>query len=203
MKTIFKKLYRNLHWIIVIFLFLYTLIPILSPVLFHFGYYRSAWWIQTIYRFLCHQRPERSLFLFGEKISYSLNELEKLGYNTKVTGYPFVGNEYIGYKIAFCTRDTFIYGLMTITGFITNLSKKKISVKYWVVILLVLPMILDGTIQFISEFLYLGQDTFNLTVQHPFYLSNNLNRAITGGLFGTGIGLVIFPELKTATREDY
>lgn len=175
--------------------------PLLSPVLMHFGKNRPAWWIQTVYHFLCHQRPERSLFFFGERLTYTVQELENLGYNVGLIGYTFVGNEEIGYKVAFCVRDTFIYSTMAVTGIIVSALNKTVTVKWWWAVILSIPMALDGGIQFISEFLYLSQESFGLSLENPFYLSNNLNRAITGALFGIGVGLFIFSELKKATQE--
>jgi uncharacterized membrane protein len=205
MKELFKKIFNtvinNLHIVIAAFLLLYTIIPVLSPILFKVGLDRYGWWIQTVYRLFCHQRPERSIFLFGDKLTYSLEELNANGYNSQLLGYRFIGNSHIGYKIAFCTRDLFIYSTMALSGFLVAALKKQIKLKWWVFVLLIIPMILDGSIQFISEFLYLTQESTSITLAEPFYLSNNLTRAITGSLFGLGVGLLIHSELKKAVKE--
>lgn len=194
----------NLHWIISISLLTYTFIPILSPILFKLGFDRPAWWIQTAFRFLCHQRPERSIFLFGEKFTYSLSELKDYGYQPRPLGYPFVGNNKIGYKIAFCTRDLFMYSFMSLAGIFVSFYKKRVKIKWWVVALMIIPMMADGITQFISEILIISQgNSGDVTLANPFYLSNNLTRAITGGFFGIGIGLFLISELKEAVLEDF
>ncbi|MBN1618670.1 DUF2085 domain-containing protein [Candidatus Dojkabacteria bacterium] len=202
MKKFTIWLIKNLHFIIALFLLAYTIVPFLSPVFFKLGYNKAGQSIQNVYQYLCHQRPERSLFLFGRKMTYSSDELEDAGYKTAVLGHSFIGNEEMGYKVAFCVRDTFIYSTMSIVGLIICFIPNKIKAKWWMVLLMALPMMIDGTTQFISEFLFLAQDKLNLVLEKPFYLSNNLNRAITGALFGLAVALIIFPELKEVTKDD-
>lgn len=193
---------QNIHWITLSLIFVYAALPILSPILLKLDLKRYGWWIQTVYRFFCHQRAERSLFLFGEKLSYSFDELHGYGYGSTMLGYPFIGNEQLGYKIAYCTRDTFMYSLMTIVGFIISIIRREIKVKWWIIVGLILPMTIDGIIQFFSEATFLVQDKIGITLEKPFYLSNNLTRAVTGALFGIGIGLFVFSELKSAAKEE-
>jgi uncharacterized membrane protein len=192
---------RNLHLIVALFLLTYTLLPVLSPILFKLGLEKPGWWIQTLYRLFCHQRPERSFFLFGEQLSYSLEELSQNGYKPRLMGYTFVGNEQLGYKIAFCSRDLFLYGAMSFSGLFVSFYKKEIHIKWWVLLLLVVPMVLDGGTQLVAELLYFS-DTNILTLAEPFYLSNNLNRSITGSLFGAGMGIFIHSELKRAVQDE-
>ncbi|MEA3357302.1 MAG: DUF2085 domain-containing protein [Patescibacteria group bacterium] len=200
-KKIFEWVLSNFHLLLAIFITIYTVIPILSPILLHFGFTRPGWWIQTTFRIFCHQRPERSIFLFGEKLTYSLSELINNGYWSSIFGYPFVGSERIGYKVAFCIRCTFLYGTLAATGLVTSLSRKIIKISWWTPVLLILPMTLDGTMQFLSEATFIAQDKLELELAKPYYLSNNLTRAVTGGLFGLGIGLFIFSQLKIIGNE--
>ena len=202
MKSIIKLLYRNLHWILAALLVCYVLIAFLSPVFFETGHPRAGWWIQTIYRFLCHQRPERSLFLFGEQLTYTLEELEAAGYFGSVLGFPFIGNETLGYKVAFCVRDVFLYSSLALAGIFVAIYSKRIKIKWWMLIIATIPIALDGITQFASEFLYMTQDRFVFELASPFYLSNNINRAVTGFIFGLFIGLFIFSELKSAVRDE-
>lgn len=202
MKSFIKFLYQNLHWILAVFLVIYAFIPFLSPILFHLDHARGGWWIQTIYRFLCHQRPERSLFLFGDQITYTLEELSSYGYSESILGFPFIGNETIGYKVAFCVRDTFLYVSMALAAIFVAIYPRRIKVRWWVIILAAIPIALDGVTQFISEFLYITQDRWGLDLANPYYLSNNINRAVTGLIFGLVIGLFIFSEMKAALRNN-
>ncbi len=191
---------KNLPRILVILLFVYTILPILSAIFFHFNLTRFGWWIQTVYRPLCHQRAERSFFLFGPKLSYTLDELRQHGYTETFTGYHFIGNPSVGYKIAFCTRDTLMYGSMAIAGLIAILTKIKIKVTWWLLTLLIAPIMIDGTTQLISEIVFISRSNLPNHLAKPFYLSNNLTRSLTGGLFGTGMGLILFSELRDAVK---
>jgi uncharacterized membrane protein len=180
----------------------YLLLPVLSPVFFKLGYDRLGMWIQTIYRFLCHQRPERSFFLFGDKLTYSLTELREFGYNGSFLGYPFIGNADIGYKMAFCSRDFFMYLATAISALFICIFPKRVKVRWWVLIILLAPMIIDGTIQLISEISFASNSNLLESLDSPYYLSNNLVRAITGLLFGTGTGLFLFSELRAAIKLE-
>jgi uncharacterized membrane protein len=199
LKKLIRTVGKNLHWIITIFLILYVVVPILSPIFLEIGWTKAGWTIQNIYRFLCHQRPERSYFLFGEKLTYTIEELREQGYRGTVLGYDFIGNKEIGYKMAFCSRDLFMYSATALSGLFIALYHKRIHVSWWILALLLTPMIIDGTIQLVSEINYFNNNFF---LDSPFYLSNNLTRAITGALFGLGTGLFMFSELKAAIRSE-
>jgi hypothetical protein len=70
-----------------IFLLVYGLwvfTPFLAPVLMHIGWTGDGKAIYFIYSFFCHQLPERSLFLFGEKAMYSLTEIQVAWQNTLI-----------------------------------------------------------------------------------------------------------------------
>lgn len=198
----FSAIISNLNWIITIFLIAYTIIPFLSPVFFYLGADRFGYWIQTIYKYLCHQRPERSIFLFGEKLFYSTAELKDHGYIHGVHGYPFIGNTEIGYKVAFCVRDTFIYASMAISSLLITIRKPKFKMRWWMVGLTTLPIAIDGLTQFAAELIFLSQETLGIHLEKPFYLSNNLFRAVTGTIFGLGISFLIFPELRDVAEDE-
>ncbi|NIV39463.1 MAG: hypothetical protein GWN58_61660, partial [Anaerolineae bacterium] len=107
-KAIFKL---AKHWLILANLFwgLYVGLPFLAPVFMDAGLTVPAKAIYTIYRPACHQRPERSYFYGGPQAIYSVEELEAAGLDTN----PFareIGNEQLGWKVAFCERDVAIYG---------------------------------------------------------------------------------------------
>jgi hypothetical protein len=66
------------HWVLVFGLLfgVYVLAPLLAPTLMAAGLAFPGRVIYFVYSFLCHQLPERSYFLFGPKISYSLAEIK-------------------------------------------------------------------------------------------------------------------------------
>jgi uncharacterized membrane protein len=67
---------RYAHWqrrwlpLLVLFLFIYTSLPIAAPALMKVGAKAPAGVIYTIYSPLCHQFAFRSMFLFGEQTFY-------------------------------------------------------------------------------------------------------------------------------------
>lgn len=60
------------HWLLVanILAALYAGLPILSPFLKSRGFEFAGQLIFVAYRVACHQRPERSFFLFGHQMAY-------------------------------------------------------------------------------------------------------------------------------------
>ena len=68
--------------------------------------------------------------------------------------------------------------------------------KWYFVILLTIPIALDGGIQTIAEILDAGKNVAQ------FYESNDLFRMITGTLFGLGVGFWMWPSLKDSFQVD-
>lgn len=202
MRRIFKSLYYKLHWILSLFFIVYVTFPIMAPYFLQSDTPQVGWWIHTVYHFGCHQRPERSLFFYGDKISYSSSELEAFGYQGSIIGYPFVGNTEIGFKTALCVRDLFLYSSMGITGILICANRLRVSINKWLIVFGIMPMVLDGGIQFISEFLYYSQSRWGLELAKPFYISNNVTRALTGTLFGITFGIILIGELKKVLTEE-
>lgn len=53
----------------------FAALPLLAPWLMASGHPRLAELIYLAYRFVCHQKPERSFFLFGHQIAYCQRDL--------------------------------------------------------------------------------------------------------------------------------
>ena len=194
--------------IMISFLLIYAFLPFLSPALFQLNpNSKLAIGIQNIYSNFCHQRPQSSLFLFGGEKSnyfYTLDELKELGVvpeESKVaSGKGYWGNEEIGYKVAFCIRDTGIYTALALFGLYLVLSmniSKKIKKFHWIVILLfLLPMVFDGVLQFFVMI-------FDIPWIPQTYLLSMSKKFLTGILFGIGVAMLIFPNLKEAANLGY
>ena len=192
----------------VVFLLVYAFLPFLSPILFSFNSDSVlAKNIQNIYTLFCHQRPQSSIFLFGGEDSqmfYTLDELKELEVvpeNSLVSrGAGYWGNEDIGYKVAFCVRDSGIYPALALIGLFLvlwmNIKKKVIRIHWSVAILLMLPMALDGVFQFLVMF-------FDLAWVPDWYLLSMSKKLVTGTLFGIGAALLVFPNLKDASGLGY
>jgi len=65
------------HWLAVLNLFtgLFAGLPLLAPWLVATGHPTLAAPIYFAYRFVCHQRPDRSFFLFGQQVAYCQRDL--------------------------------------------------------------------------------------------------------------------------------
>ena len=86
------------------------------------------------------------------------------------------------YQIAWCARDTLIWGGILASTFI--IERSKFRVKYYHVLPFIVPIALDGGIQTIATMLGLTQGA-------EFYTSTNFMRALTGGFFGLGMGMFL------------
>lgn len=172
------------HWLLAVNLVvsLYVGLPVLAPVLMNLGLTAPAKAIYFIYRPACHQRPERSYFLGGSQVLYSADELEAEGVDPISRD---IGNEQIGYKVAFCERDVAIYGSIVVAGVLFGLVRRRIRpLPILVYALFCLPMFLDGGLQLFGV-----------------YESNWFLRSITGSLFGFGSVWFAYPYMEEAFAD--
>ncbi len=159
-----------------------------APLLAHLHLETPARVLYTLYSFLCHQLPDHSYFLFGERAVYSLSELEARGLAPGLDLFQrraFVGNSLVGYKVALCQRDVAIYGAFLLGGLLyTRLRSRLPRLPLRLYLFLVLPMALDGFTQLVG----LRQSTWLL-------------RTLTGALFALGSVWLIYPFLDQAMEE--
>jgi uncharacterized membrane protein len=176
-KAIFKL---AKHWLALANLFwaLYVGLPVVAPVLMDAGLTTPANIIYTLYRPACHQRPTRSYFIGGPQAYYSPEELAAAG----VDAGPFsrdIGNETLGWKVAFCERDVAIYGSIFVTGLVYGLIRRRLRnwrMRFRYFLIFLVPMGIDGTLQLFG-----------------FYESTWVMRTITGVFFGVGAVLFAYP----------
>ncbi len=207
-----KKYLAEFIWLFLLF----YLLTALSPAFFYkAGLDNVGKTIHSVFRIFCHQRVERSPFLFGEKgliNYYSLDELQFIGFipdknphvpealSETIFAYPYIGNEYLGYKTALCIRDLGIYFFMVIVGGIyllyANITKKTPHLKWYFIILLMVPMAVDGIFQTFAEFIYISWVPQS-------YFDDIPKRIITGGLFGVGFAFFVFQNLKENLEIEY
>jgi uncharacterized membrane protein len=183
--------------------FLYVGLPFLAPTLMHLGAMRAASIIYTMYRPLCHQLPQRSFFLFGSQFTYRLPELMELA-GEAVTGpfsNSFVGNETLGYKVAFCQRDAAIYGAILLFGLLFSVLRRYGNVRpltWWAYVLLgLVPMGLDGGYQLLS---YVLPFVFPRISLQP-YETTPLMRVVTGTLFGWATVWLAYPYVQESMDD--
>src|SRR5712691_7786271 len=76
----------------------WVLMPFLAPPLMQIGATGPANALYTFYSFFCHQLPERSLFFFGPKPMYTLQEIGQIWPTTNaIILRQFVGNAEMGW----------------------------------------------------------------------------------------------------------
>ncbi len=205
------------HWVVEIscLLGLFAVIPFLAPLFMAIGWVFPAKIIYWVYSFICHQLPERSYFLFGPKISYTLSEIQSAWQNTTdaVILRQFIGNPQMGWKMAWSDRMFSMFTSIWVFGILWGNLKKKIGkLPWWGAFLFILPMAIDGTTHLISDFAGIGQgfrdsNTWlailsNHTLPSAFYAGdawgsfNAWMRLISGILFGLGSVWFGFPLLQ-------
>lgn len=209
------------HWFVV-FLIVYGIwvfAPFLAPVFMHIGWTGAGKAVYLIYSFFCHQLPERSFFFFGRHGMYSLAEIQAAWQNTSnpIVLRQFLGNEMIGWKLAWSDRMIFFYTSVWLFAVLWFAFRRRIKpLPWWGLILLLLPMVLDGGSHAVSDLAGIGQgfrDT-NLwlaaltshTLPPSFYAGDALGsfnswmRFSTGVLAGMGIAWLVFPHLYRETE---
>lgn len=205
------------HWFAT-FLIIYGLwvwIPFLAPVFMRLGWDGAGRAVYFVYSFFCHQLPERSFFLFGEKTMYSLAEIQSVWQNTAnpMILRQFIGNDVMGWKIAWSDRMISFYTSVWLFAALWYPLRRKVKppLAWWGFVLLLLPISIDGVTHMVSDFAGIGngfRDTnqwlATLTqnaLPATFYAGdalgsfNSLMRFITGLLAGLAIVWLAFPYL--------
>lgn len=211
------------NWILVagLLLGIYAGLPFLAPVFMQLGWSGPARVIYIIYSFLCHQLPQRSYFLFGPKITYSLPEIQTAWQNTldPLILRQFIGNPEMGWKVAWSDRMVSMFASLWLFGLLWwPLRRRSKPLPWWGLILLLLPMALDGASHFVSDLYGIGQGFRDSNIwlaaltgnafSPSFYSGdawgsfNSLMRLLTGVLFGLGVVWFGFPYLDDAFSQQ-
>ncbi|MEK6573905.1 MAG: DUF2085 domain-containing protein [Chloroflexota bacterium] len=218
-----RLVYRfSRHWLLIFNLLwgVFIGLPWLAPVFMNIGWTGAGRAIYVIYSTQCHQLPQRSFFLFGEKPMYSLSEVQAAWQNTNnpVILRQFLGNPQTGWKVAWSDRMVSMYGGIAIAGLLFGLFRKRLRpLPIWAFALFILPMAVDGGTHLISDVAGIGSGfrdsnawlatlTGNLFPQ-TFYAGDALGsfnswmRLMTGVLFGIGAVWLAYPYLQEAFTE--
>lgn len=179
------------HWLFLVNLVIavYGGLPLLAPILMGLGYTRPAEFIYTIYKLHCHQLPQRSFFLFGPQLAYSLETLQELLGAEMLAddslARAFIGNPALGYKMAYCQRDTAMYGSMLLAGMVFGLIRRRLrSIPFVLYLIFLAPLAVDGLAQLLG-----------------FYESTWQLRTITGNLFGIATVWFAYPHLEAGMGD--
>lgn len=201
-------------------LVLYVILPFAAPFFMQLGWSSLGISIYHLYSNLCHQLPQRSFFLFGQKATYSLSEIQAVWQNTTDASIlkQFIGNSEFGWKMAWSDRMFSMYTSIPLIAWIWWPLRKRIKpLGIRGLIFLLLPMVIDGTSHMISDQAGIGQGfrDFNVwlatltgnTFSPAFYAGDALGsfnswmRLITGLLFGLAIVWFGFPHLSNYFNE--
>jgi uncharacterized membrane protein len=210
------------HWLLVFTVVagLYVGLPWVAPVFMKIGWTGAAGALYAFYSTQCHQLPQRSFFLFGSKPMYSLAEIQAVW---KYTNHPmilrqFIGNDVMGWKVAWSDRMVSLFTSMWAGIILARLLGKRLrALPWWSVVLLALPIAVDGGTHFISDLAGIGRGfrdsnawlagLTNNFFPSSFYAGdalgslNSLMRLVTGVLFGLGLALFAFPHLESALAD--
>ena len=205
------------HWLLVFTVLwgVYVGLPWLAPVFMKLGWTGAAGFIYLLYSTQCHQLPQRSFFLFGEKTMYGLAEIQAAW---QATDNPmilrqFVGNPEMGWKVAWSDRMVSMYTSILVGGLLYwPLRRRLRPLNLWGFALLLVPMLIDGTTHMLSDVGGIGRGFRDnnawlaaLTgdaLPAAFYAGDGLGsfnswmRLITGLLFGWAVVWMAYPYVE-------
>ncbi|HQE92262.1 MAG TPA: DUF2085 domain-containing protein [Anaerolineae bacterium] len=207
-RTLVKKLNRLVFWLARHWLAVFNTLTglflggaLLAPVLLKIGLSGMAHLLYMIYARVCHQYPFRSWFFFGPHMAYPLTNPIHIVAMNKLS--DFNGDAQIGYKTALCQRDIAIYGCILLAGLLYGVLRTGKRPRPWPMwqyfIFGILPMLLDGGIQWLSYFMWVF---FPSLIPEPFE-TTPLMRTLTGIFFGVGIVATAYPYLNEYFEDVY
>ncbi len=182
--TVVARIVRTIsrHWLLLFNTALGVLafLPILPPMLMASGHDRVGRFLYAFLGLTCHQLPERSFFLFGPRLVYTLQQLEHLlGPDVPLR---FIGDATTGFKVAVCERDTAMYLAMFVGGMVFALIRHRLRPLSWKgFLVLCAPMAADGLGQLVS-----------------LWESTPWSRVVTGSLFGIACIWLVCPHVERA-----
>ena len=216
-----ERLTKNWFLMFIVIYGLWVWTPFLAPLFMHLGWEGPAKATYFVYSFFCHQLPERSYFMFGPKVTYSLAEIQTAWMDTinPLLLRKFTGTAAMGWKVAWSDRMISFYGGVWLSALIWYpLRRRMRSLPWWGLILFLLPIALDGGTHFLSDLAGIGQGfrytnlwLANLThfvFSSNFYIGDALGsfnswmRIITGLLAGLGLVWFAFPYIEESLSDE-
>jgi uncharacterized membrane protein len=198
----------------------FVILPWLAPIFMTLGLTWPGRAVYFIYNFFCHQLPERSWFLFGSQISYSQAEIAAAwnrplsAISNELIRRQFIGTPELGWKVAWSDRMISMYGGIFLFGLLYAWWRERgfqaRGMPWWLFLLFLVPMALDGTTHLINDVLRLdfrqtnewAAILTNYILPTDFYAGdhfgslNSLLRLITGILFGFGVVGFLWPLME-------
>jgi uncharacterized membrane protein len=210
------------HWfsVFAIAYGLWIWLPWLAPVMMQSGQTELGKAIYFVYSLFCHQLPERSFFLFGSQMMYSLSDVQMAWQDTlnPMVLRRFIGNDAMGWKLAWSDRMVSFYTTVWLFAMAWWPFRRKIKpLPWWAFVLLLVPMFLDGITHMVSDFSGLGRgfrdsNDWLLTLTNyklPLVYAgdalgsfNSWSRLVTGVLAGLGIAWFALPHVERSFATD-
>ena len=205
-------------------LLVWGVLPFLAPAAYHWGYPLVGRAIHLIYTPFCHQLPQRSWFLFGPQLTYTLAEIANVASTDQAVQLRFFfGSPELGWKMAWSDRMVSFYLMTPVFGLVyaglrrAGVSVRPLSVKHFALFLL--PLFLDGITHMMSDTIWgISSDGFRdtnvwlalLTAdQFPsFYVGDHFGtfnwwmRLLSGLLAAFGLAFYLFPRLDLLLRRE-
>ena len=149
------------HWWVwlVVLIGLWVTLPWLAPVFMQIGATGPASLIYLLYSPQCHQLPQRSYFLFGDRLMVPLADiLAVTGPRDPLTLRWFVGTPGLGWKVAWSDRMVSLYTPLFLGAVVYLLAGRRWQPPRWSWALLLpyLPLLLDGLSHAIDDTFHLG-----------------------------------------------
>lgn len=199
----------------------FVTLPWLAPLFMAAGLIWPGRIVYFIYNFFCHQLPERSWFLFGPSFTYTQAQIAAAwgqplqSISNELVRRQFIGTPELGWKVAWSDRMVSMYGSIFLFGLLYAVLRERglrlKAMPWWLFLLFMLPMALDGTTHLINDVLRLDFRQTNewaaiLTgsmLPADFYAGdafgslNSVLRLITGLLFGFGVVGFLWPLMDS------
>lgn len=175
-----QKIVRHWPAILAVVLGLWVLLPLLAPVAMKANLPSLGKAIYLFYSAQCHQLPQRSYFLFGPQLTYSLEQINLARGDFNLNPLllrQFIGNAQMGYKVAWSDRMVSLYTSLFVGAAIYAVMRRRIKpFPVLVFVAFLMPLALDGLSHTVSDFWGIG---------NGFRDSNEWLRALTGNVFSS------------------
>lgn len=214
------------HWLALLLMpmLIFVTVPFFAPIAMYNGWSRTGQAIYWLYAPFCHQLPQRSWFLFGAKLTYTLEEIQqRYPYTDWWQLRQFVGTSEMGWKVAWSDRMISFYFITPVFGLIYALLRQcrfnipPLSLR--ALLSSLAPLAVDGVTRLISDSLptALGggfRDTNSWLVLltanafPAFYAGDTVGtlnwwlRLVTGIVAAAGIAFCTFPLLNQILEDE-